>query len=367
MTQRIVYLYFPLWDIQRIQRKLWPGLSATTYQQARLPPIVLINHRHRQEMVLRCSRRCWDLGIRPGTPLAQAQAALPATPSPRILPFEAAASRRSLENLARWMMRFSPLVAVDEHTSAIHPEPTPDGLILNISGAAHLFGGETFLLHHMRHLLDQKGLQVKIAAAPTLGAAWALARFSAQPVILALPTDIANLLDPLPPAALRIPPATQNFLHDVGVKTIGELCKLPPHSLALHAGAEALYRLEQAMGIRAELFHPLRSCQPLTVQCRADGPTTDLLAILAAAHQLVAQFAMALQMRGQNVSAFTLEISGPDGVFRQTGAQNIQGLAKQGKVLTGSDIVAVRAGTQLFLRRRGNIHGHQPKGFCAAG
>ncbi len=312
MTQRIAYLYFPFWDIQRIRRKRWPGLSAAAYQQAMLPPVVLIHHQHRQEIVLRCCRQCWNLGIRPGASLVQAQAILPATPSPQILPFDAAASRRSIENLARWMMRFSPQVSVDEHTFATHPEPTPDGLILNISGVAHLFGGEMFLLQRIRHLLDQKGLQVKLAAAPTIGAAWALARFAPPPVILAAPTDIPNLLQPLPPAALRIAPATQNFLDEVGIKTIGDLLNLPPHALALHAGTQVPYRLEQALGIRAELFAPLRSGQELTVQCHGDGSMTDLPPILAATQTLVAQFVMALQMRGQSVTACKLDISGPD-------------------------------------------------------
>jgi protein ImuB len=312
MAQRIVYLYFPFWDIQRIRRKRRPGLSATACQQAMLPPMVLIHHRQRQEIVFRCCRQCWNLGLRPGAPLVQAQAVLPTTPSPQILPFDPAASRQSITNLARWMMRFSPQVSVDEHTSATHPEPTPDGLILNISGAAHLFGGEIFLLQRLRHLLDQKGLQVKLAAAPTIGAAWALARFAPPPVILAAPTDLAKLLQPLPPAALRIAPATQNFLDEVGITTVGDLLNLPPHSLALHAGTQVLYRLHQALGMQAELFAPLRSGQALTVQCRGDGPMIDLPPILAATRTLAAQLATALQMRGQSVTACQLDFAGPD-------------------------------------------------------
>ena len=42
-----------------------------------------------------------------------------------------------LERIAEWCDRFSPFVAADP----------PDGLILDITGAAHLFGGEAAMLN----------------------------------------------------------------------------------------------------------------------------------------------------------------------------------------------------------------------------
>jgi protein ImuB len=70
-----------------------------------------------------------------------------------------------VHRLARWAGRWSPLVEVDG-----------DGLRLDVTGVAHLFGGEQGLVRDIRLCFARLGLTVRIAIAPTAAAAWASAR-----------------------------------------------------------------------------------------------------------------------------------------------------------------------------------------------
>ena len=72
-----------------------------------------------------------------------------------------------VRRLARWASRWSPLVEVDG----------ADALRLDISGVAHLFGGERALLRDIERCFARLGFTTRVAIAPTAAAAWALARF----------------------------------------------------------------------------------------------------------------------------------------------------------------------------------------------
>ena len=164
--------------------------------------------------------------------------------------------------LARWAARWSPLVEVDGD------EPS-GGLRMDVSGVAHLFGGEAALIEDVRKRLAGLGLTARVAIAPTAGAAWALARFSSprSPAASAfLPQgerDLAALLAPLPVAALRLSPHAVRTLERLGLKTIGALVGVPRRSLArrFREADNPLDALDRALGRKPE---PLiaTACEP---------------------------------------------------------------------------------------------------------
>jgi hypothetical protein len=78
--------------------------------------------------------------------------------------------REALKKLALWCERFSPTVALDESEAF-------DTLLLDITGLAHLFGGEAALADHVVREFDGHGFSVRVAVADTIGAAWAHAHF----------------------------------------------------------------------------------------------------------------------------------------------------------------------------------------------
>src|SRR5262249_28716393 len=109
-----------------------------------------------------------------------------------------AADDAALRRLALWATRYTPTVSPWGEAEGA------DGFFLDVTGAAHLFGGEARLLADLAARLDRFGLPARLAIAETAGAAWALARFpTAAPVILPAGAE-AQALAPLPVAARRL-------------------------------------------------------------------------------------------------------------------------------------------------------------------
>lgn len=108
-------------------------------------------------------------GLGRGMALADARAILPDLLTRPAAPEREAAA---LAALARWAGRFSPLVGVERGA-----EGAGDGLALDATGVAHLFGGEAAMAAELVAGLERMSLSARAAMADTPGAAWALARF----------------------------------------------------------------------------------------------------------------------------------------------------------------------------------------------
>ena len=153
-------------------------------------------------------------GARPGMRLTDARALDPGLIA---VPADGDGDQMLVERLARWASRWSPLVEVD----------STDGLRLDASGVAHLFGGEAGLTRDIEARFATLGLTARVAVAATAGAAWGLARFGNS-----RHGDGLEALSPLSIAALRLPPAVIRTLERLGLKTIGALVGVPRRSLA---------------------------------------------------------------------------------------------------------------------------------------
>lgn len=183
-------------------------------------------------------------GLRPGMSAAHAQALVPDLPLVAAAPEEDAAA---LTRLALWCIRYAPVVA---------PDP-PDGLLIDSVGAAHLFRGEAALLADLAGRLRAGRIGARLALADTIGCAWALARHGTGGIVA--PGRQAEALAGLPVAALRLSPACAASLAEVGIERIAQLAATPRAALRLRFGAEAIHRLDQALGSEPE---PLTALQP---------------------------------------------------------------------------------------------------------
>lgn len=149
--------------------------------------------------------------------------------------------REGLEALADWCRRFTPLAAIDG----------PDGLVLDVAGAAHLFGGEAALLALIERKLARHGARAAIADTPEAG--WALARFGpelARERILASGDSKALMraVSNLPVAALRIESAIALALSQTGLKRIGDIALRPRAPITARFGASVFARLDAMLG-----------------------------------------------------------------------------------------------------------------------
>lgn len=187
------------------------------------------------------------MGLRVGMPVAQAEAAFSDL---TIVDADPEADALALEKLAIWALRhYSPLVCADP----------PDGLILNIQGADHLYGGEAGLIADARRRLADFGVTSQAALADTWGAAHALARFGGREVCLIEPGRGAAALQNLPIAALRLPAEMIEDLLVLGLDTIGELFARPRAGLAKTFDTRLLRRIDQAVGRVLEPIDPVEA------------------------------------------------------------------------------------------------------------
>jgi protein ImuB len=233
--------------------------------------------------------------------VAHATAILPALP--QALDHEPAADAAGLTAIARWMMRFTPKVAVDE----------PDGLILDVAGCELLYGGHLALARQVRQAVGRLRLQVRVAVAPTIGLAWGLARFGEEGVC----DDTMALLD-LPVAALRVESEVVDMLAEVGVDRVGQFMDIPRQEVARRFGdgEEVLLRLDQAMGEAVELREWQPFAETTRVSFRFAGPATQYEAVERTAANLVAELCKRLGRQESAARRLTLEVERLNGDLR---------------------------------------------------
>ena len=148
--------------------------------------------------------------------------------------------------LHRWAGRFSPHIASDG----------ADGLLLDITGCAHLFGGEAAMLSEMHQQFTDLRVETHLGCADTKGAAWALAH-EACGVSIAPPGETMKAITRLSLGALRLPRDILGDLNKLGLAQIGDLSSIPRASLARRFGLELVQRLDQATGMRYEPVAPV--------------------------------------------------------------------------------------------------------------
>ena len=192
------------------------------------------------------------VGLRQGQAHADARAIVPDLLS---APAEPEQDRSALHRLALWAERFSPSVGMDAAT------PGLEGLVLDMTGGAHLFGGEAALLTEIERRLKAAGVPAQAAIADTPGAAWALARFSDARI--APEGCTREALAELPVEALRLEERTLKLLRRFGLQRIGDLYGLPRSGLARRFrgedGMALVRRFDQALGVEAEPLQAVRA------------------------------------------------------------------------------------------------------------
>jgi protein ImuB len=129
------------------------------------------------------------------------------------VPSDPAGDLAALEKLALWAQRWGPWSALDP----------PDGVLVDVTGAAHLWGGEAALLADVARAFAAQGLTARAALAPTAGAAWALAHYGQPGAILAPGEEPFRQLGDLSVAALRLDDDVLTVLRRLGIKRLAEL------------------------------------------------------------------------------------------------------------------------------------------------
>ncbi len=241
------------------------------------------------------------LGIMSGMALTQARALLPQLV---VRDADPAGDAADLHRLAILLaLRWTPTVAVSDL----------DGLFLDLTGAAHLHGGERRMAGRLVRLLARRGIAARVAIADTTGAAWALARYSGRTVTICPHGDHAEALASLPAKALRLPDATLALFQRLGIATIGDVAALPRAPFARRFGVEAARRLDQALGHSAEPLDPVVPPQAIHVGQGFAEPIATAEAIEHWLGVLVPRLTEGLAQAGLGARALVLVADRTDG------------------------------------------------------
>jgi protein ImuB len=332
--RRILSLWFPRLAAERYLRRLGGALPR---------PFAVTEDRNGAQVIVSLDPEAERAGLRPDQPLRDATAMCPDLLTRPANPLAEAAF---LTVLRRWAGKFSPWVA----------EEPPDSLLIDLTGCAHLFGGEAALLAQVELDCADLGLTMRAGIADTPGAAWALARFAgngispsrsgddimqearatrsraakrrawdrsglppAQPFhpvsqgMIAQPGQMRQVLAPLPVAALRLPPDTVAGLARLGLHRVGDLTGLPRAALARRFGTETLRRLDQALGLETEPVSPARAPLHFAARITFPDPIGLLADVQAGLDRLLPALAARLTEKGRGARRVRAQAFRSDG------------------------------------------------------
>ena len=241
-------------------------------------------------------------GLEVGMTLADARARIPEL---AVAEADPAADLRQLLHLLDACRRFTPALALH----------APDGLDLDVTGCAALFGGERRLLQAALARMRGLGLRTCAAMADTAALAYAAARFGGGGVV---ETGVrAAALAPLPMEALRLGPQGCAVLRGLGFRTVGQLLDLPRAALVRRLGEDALARLDEALGRRAAPLELSLEQPPFRAERRLFEPISEADQVLQVARDLAVDLCIVLDGGGVGGRRFALELFRVDGAVRR--------------------------------------------------
>ncbi|HYI48941.1 MAG TPA: DUF6504 family protein [Allosphingosinicella sp.] len=248
-----------------------------------------------RELIAAACPRARALGLAPGMTLARA----------RVLVRGLDVRPADPEGDAAWLARLG-LFAARRWTPRAALSG-PDGLWLDLTGVAHLFGGEESMCRRILAFCRRLGFSARIAVAGTAGAAHALARFGMErPLILCPPGGEADAIAAMPLAALRLDADALGAADRLGLERIGALIAMPRAPLQRRLGAALLTRLDQALGRAAEPFDPIVPQEPPAILLRFLEPIATAEAIEEAAGEAVRRLVPLLGQAGLGVRRLIL-------------------------------------------------------------
>jgi protein ImuB len=269
---------------------IWFPHLTTDWQLRRQPeltgPFVLAAPDRGRAVVKAANLEAQRKGIDAGMVVADCRAILP---SLLVLDDIPGQSDKLLNNIAGWCLRFSPVVAVD----------LPDGLILDISGCTHLWGGEEPYLSDLVARLKGFGYDVRAAVADTIGAAWAMSHYGQLSVVK--PGAQAEALLSLPAAALRLDAGIVERLQKLGLNKIKNFMNMPRTALRRRFGQELLWRLNQALGQEVETLQPVCPVEPYQERLPSLEPIRTAKGIEIALQRLLEVLCLRLFQEGKGL------------------------------------------------------------------
>ncbi|HEX2891699.1 DNA polymerase Y family protein, partial [Vineibacter terrae] len=235
--RRVISLFLPTWPTDRYRRRRDCAVP-------RDEPLVTSARDGQRRIVCAVDPAARALGLQPGMPLAEARARITDL---HVIDTDPAADNAALARLAAWCLRYSPMVA---------PDP-PNGIWIDATGCAHLFGGEQAMLEDLVDRCRRASVAAHAAIADAAGAAHGIARYGRRAVVVTPLKATSGTIERLPLEALRLSPEATDGLRQLGFETIGDLERTARAPLTRRFGLDVVRRLDQAHGRLPEPLEPI--------------------------------------------------------------------------------------------------------------
>jgi protein ImuB len=278
MPKRFVTIWF---------RHLKTDWHSHRQPELRSIPFVLAIPDHGRKIITATNTFAQQQGIEPGMVVADAKAILP---SLKVIDDDPTLPEKLLKSIAKFCIRYTDAVTID----------LPDGLILDVTGCAHLWGGEKNYISEINTRLTNRGYDVRATIADSIGTAWAIAHYGGSSPIIESGKQMEALLQ-LPPAALRLEPEVTDRLYKLGLRKISQFIDMPRAALRRRFGIFTLLRIDQALGNEEETIHPIIPIEPFRFRLPCLEPIITSIGIKIALERLLEMSCARLKAEGKGI------------------------------------------------------------------
>ncbi len=278
MAKRFVSIWFP---------HLATDWFALLKPELKTLPFVLTVPSHGRMLITVASPLAQKAGVHTGMAFADARAILPAM---QAFDDKPTLTTQLLQRIAEWCIRFTPIAA---------PQGL-DGIVLDVTGCTHLWGGDEAYVHDIVKRIGNKGYTAKAAIADTVGTAWAVARFGKEQKVVAGGMQMEALLH-LPSAALRLEPAVTQKLTKLGLRQVADFISMPRSALRRRFGPLIVQRIGQALGEEEEAIRPVYPVEPYQERLPCIEPIVTRTGIEIALERLLEPLCNRLKKEGNGL------------------------------------------------------------------
>jgi protein ImuB len=309
-SRRILALFLPRLPTDRLHRRAKGASWLSNGLAPDEPPLAVfarVGNAFRLEAV---DERAAALGLAVDQPLAEARARVPTL---ALVERDAAGETETLEAIADWCDRFTPLVGRDRDFDGAA------GLFLDVTGAAHLFGGEAAMAEEVVARLAGNGFAARAAIADTAAEARAVVRcgLGGAATRVVATGEAAAAVAVLPLAAIDPDATRRAALSRLGLATVADLAALPRSAVARRFGADLLGRLDAATGRAERPISPRAPIAEITAERRFFEPISTPEDIAAVTRSLAQGLAESLERRGEGATVVELALWRVDGDVRR--------------------------------------------------
>jgi protein ImuB len=312
VKRRILSLWLPRLPTDRIKRQLSRRNAAPASDQL-FGPCIVVAKQSNALQISALNDAAAHLGLEVGLPLANARAVCPDI---QVFDADPVADAQTLNHIADWCDRFTPLVALD----------LPHALFLDITGCAHLFGGEAALMQMLCRALIAQGFTVSAAIAGTSVCARTLSHYVHGRIVA--DGEEAEAVKPLPVFTLGADDATTRGLRRAGLKTIGDVASRARFEITARFGAAFTTLLEQALGQSDAPISPRKPLPDYIVEKRFPEPVATDGVISATLASLARMLVGAMDKQGKGARRLEASFFRTDGAVRSINVETGQPVTK---------------------------------------